>query len=108
MSQAVVQTFAVSLDGYGSGACQSAEAPFGHAGTRLLDWFMATRTFQQMQGGTGGSTGVDDALIANWPTGIGAEIMGRNKFGPSAARGSTTAGKVGGAMSRRSTPRSSC
>jgi dihydrofolate reductase len=82
MSQAIVQSFAVSLDGYSSGEGQSAEAPFGHAGTRLLDWFMATRSFQKMHGASGGSTGVDDALVENWATGIGAEIMGRNKFGP--------------------------
>ena len=35
-----------------------------------------------MQGEPGGSTGVEDALASNWGPGIGAEIMGRNKFGP--------------------------
>jgi dihydrofolate reductase len=35
-----------------------------------------------MQGAAGGSTGVDDAMAAAWGPGIGAEIMGRNKFGP--------------------------
>ncbi|MDQ1367453.1 MAG: hypothetical protein QOE57_3495 [Acidimicrobiaceae bacterium] len=34
------------------------------------------------QGEPGGSTGVDDAFAGNWGPGIGAEIMGRNKFGP--------------------------
>ena len=34
-----------------------------------------------MQGGQGGSTGIDDAFASNWNTGVGVEIMGRNKFG---------------------------
>ena len=82
MSQVRVHNFAVSLDGFGTGEGQSLEAPFGHAGGRLLEWFSATRTFHQMQGEPGGGTGVDDAIASNWGTGIGAEIMGRNKFGP--------------------------
>jgi dihydrofolate reductase len=82
MSQVRVHNFAVSLDGYGTGEGQSLEAPFGHAGGRLLEWFFATRAFRQMHGEPGGRTGVDDALASNWAPGIGAEIMGRNKFGP--------------------------
>ncbi len=82
MSQVRVHNFAVSLDGYSTGEGQSLEAPFGHADTRLMQWFFETRTFRSMQGEPGGSTGADDALASNWGPGIGAEIMGRNKFGP--------------------------
>jgi dihydrofolate reductase len=82
MSQVRVHNFTISLDGFGTGAGQSLEAPFGHAQDRLMTWFFATRTFRAMHGGSGGSTGVDDALASNWAPGIGAEIMGRNKFGP--------------------------
>jgi dihydrofolate reductase len=82
MSQAIVHSFAVSLDGFGTGEGQGVDAPFGHAGFRLMDWFTATRTYQGIHGQTGGSTGVDDAMVDNWSTRIGAEIMGRNKFGP--------------------------
>jgi dihydrofolate reductase len=35
-----------------------------------------------MQGQPGGSTGIDDTFASGWATGIGAEIMGRAKFGP--------------------------
>jgi dihydrofolate reductase len=35
-----------------------------------------------MRGEPGGSTGADDSFASNWSPGIGAEIMGRNKFGP--------------------------
>jgi dihydrofolate reductase len=34
-----------------------------------------------MQGGQGGSIGIDDAFASNLSTGVGVEIMGRNKFG---------------------------
>jgi dihydrofolate reductase len=82
MSQVRVHNFSVSLDGFGTGAGQSLGAPFGHAGGRLMEWFFATRTFRTMQGESGGGAGVDEALASNWGPGIGAEIMGRNKFGP--------------------------
>jgi dihydrofolate reductase len=82
MSRVRVHNFSVSLDGFGTGEGQSLEAPFGHAGTRLMEWFFPTRTFRTMQGEAGGSTGIDDAFASNWGPGIGAEIMGRNKFGP--------------------------
>ena len=85
MSRVRVHNFSVSLDGFGTGEGQSLETPFGHAGTRLHEWFFPTRTFRSLtdaQGDSGGSTGIDDAFAGNWATGIGVEIMGRNKFGP--------------------------
>ncbi|ROQ39765.1 dihydrofolate reductase [Frondihabitans sp. PhB188] len=82
MSAVRIHNFAVSLDGFGAGADQSLEAPFGHADGRLMGWFMGTRTFRAMQGAKGGTAGIDDAFASAWGTGIGVEIMGRNKFGP--------------------------
>jgi dihydrofolate reductase len=82
MSKVRVHNFAVSLDGFGTGEGQSLEAPFGHAGGRLHEWFVGTSTFQAMNGEDGGSEGVDNAYAAAWGPGVGAEIMGRNKFGP--------------------------
>ncbi|MFJ7278744.1 dihydrofolate reductase family protein [Kitasatospora sp. NPDC098663] len=85
MSLVRVHNFSISLDGYGTGEGQSLDSPFGHAGDRLHGWFFRTRTFRRMHGragDTGGDTGVDDAMARTWSDGIGAEIMGRNKFGP--------------------------
>lgn len=85
MSRVRVHNFSVSLDGFGTGEGQTLEAPFGHAGTRLHEWFFPTRSFRSLHGtqdDPGGTTGVDDAFASNWDRGIGAEIMGRNKFGP--------------------------
>lgn len=82
MSKVRVHNLAISLDGFATGEGQTLEAPFGHAGTRLHEWFFETRAFRSMNGADGGSEGVDNAFAAAWGPGIGAEIMGRNKFGP--------------------------
>ena len=82
MSLARVHNFAVSLDGFGTGEGQTQEAPFGHAGHRLHEWMFATRFWNEMVGKPGGSRGIDDAFSQRFAPGIGAEIMGANKFGP--------------------------
>ena len=78
MSLTRVHNFSISLDGFGTGEPQSAETPFGHAGERLHGWMFATRFW----GKTQGTVGVDNAFAERHEPGIGAEIMGSNKFGP--------------------------
>lgn len=51
--------------------------------------------------------GLDDYFTRDFDRNIGAEIMGRNKFGPSAGPGPITPGAAGGAMSLRSVHRCS-
>ena len=82
MSLARVHNFAISLDGFGTGEGQTQEAPFGHAGHRLHEWMLATQWWNEMVGKPGGSSGIDDAFSQRFAPGIGAEIMGANKFGP--------------------------
>ena len=82
MPQARVHNFSISLDGFGTGADLTIEAPFGHAGERLHQWMFATRYWRSMVGLPGGSVGVDHAFAVRHGEGIGAEIMGRGKFGP--------------------------
>ena len=84
MSQVRVHNFSISLDGFGTGDELTLDAPFGHAGERLHEWMFATRFWRAMVGEPGGSTGVDDAFAERHGPGIGAEIMGRGKFGPPA------------------------
>ncbi|GAA4962654.1 dihydrofolate reductase family protein [Kineococcus glutinatus] len=81
-SRVRVHNFSVSLDGFATGEGQTFEAPFGHAGQRLHEWAFGTRTFRGMFGQPGGGVGVDEAFASSWNRGIGAEIMGRGKFGP--------------------------
>jgi dihydrofolate reductase len=77
MSRVRVHNFSISLDGFGTGAGLSSEAPFGHAGHRLHQWMFATRFWDDT-----GTAGVDNAFAERHGPGIGAEIMGAGKFGP--------------------------
>ena len=77
-----VQNFTVSRDGFGAGEGQSMERPFGHADPgELMSWAISTASFPN-RSGPGGSRGLDDYFTRDFSHGIGAEIMGRNKFGP--------------------------
>ncbi|MET9252866.1 dihydrofolate reductase family protein [Streptomyces sp. NPDC003717] len=77
-----VQNFTVSSDGYGTGIGQTLERPFGHADPgKLHAWAFETASWPGRTDGEG-SRGLDDYLVRDFPHNIGAEIMGRNKFGP--------------------------
>src|SRR5258708_15709976 len=80
MSKLRVQSFALSLDGYGAGPNQDLDHPLGVGGRALHEWAFATRTFQKMFGGDGGSTGIDEEFAAAGFVNIGAWILGRNMF----------------------------
>ncbi len=83
MTQMVrVQNFTVSRDGYAAGEGQSLERPFGHADPgEMMAWAGATASWPNRTD-PGGSRGLDDYLTRDFHRNIGAEIMGRNKFGP--------------------------
>ena len=76
MSLVRVQFFSVSLDGFGTGAGQTAELHFGHAGERLHEWMFTNRSWSP-----GGRGGIDDAFLRLHDVGVGAEIMGAGKWG---------------------------
>ena len=82
MPKVRVNSFAVSLDGYGAGPDQSLEHPLGRGGESLHEWFFPTRTFQRMYGDKEGTTGVDEQFAARGMANLGAWILGRNLFGP--------------------------
>lgn len=83
MTKLRVHAFSISLDGYGAGPRQSLQNPLGVGGMDLHKWVFGTRTFTQMQGGEGGSTGLDDDFARRGFAGIGSWILGRNMFAPS-------------------------
>jgi dihydrofolate reductase len=83
VSKLRVQSFAVSLDGYGAGPRQDLQNPLGVGGFELMEWFFPTRVFKAMHGpGDGGETGIDNTMAEQGFAGIGAWILGRNMFGP--------------------------
>ncbi|HEY0782447.1 MAG TPA: dihydrofolate reductase family protein [Thermoanaerobaculia bacterium] len=83
MSKLKVLAFSLSLDGFGAGPEQSLENPLGIGGMALHEWALATRTFQERLGGSdAGTTGIDDDYARRSFENIGANILGRNMFGP--------------------------
>lgn len=82
MSRLRVESYSMSLDGYGAGPDQSLENPLGVGGHALHGWAFKTETFQKMFGGESGSTGVDNDFAARGFRNVGAWILGRNMFGP--------------------------
>lgn len=83
MTQRVrVQNFTITQDGYGSGEGQSLEQPFGDLDVmQLMGWALATSS-HPYHTNDAGNRGLDDYFIREYDNNIGAEIMGRNKFGP--------------------------
>ncbi len=71
----------VSADGYVAGSNQSEENPLGEAGERLHDWVVALRAWRAPHGLEGGEVNASNAVVEEAQANIGAEIMGRGKFG---------------------------
>jgi dihydrofolate reductase len=82
MSKVRIQSFAVSIDGYGAGSNQDLQHPLGVNGPDLMEWFFPTRAWRRMHGHANGETGVDNRMAEQGFSGIGAWILGRNMFGP--------------------------
>lgn len=82
MSKLLVRCFSLSLDGYGAGPDQDLKHPLGVGGEAIFQWFFPTRTFQAMVGGNGGTTDVNDEFARRGFENVGANILGRNMFGP--------------------------
>jgi dihydrofolate reductase len=82
MSKLRVQSFAISIDGYGAGPGQDLQNPLGVRGPELMGWFFETRVWRRMQGTGAGETGIDNSIAEQGLAGIGAWILGRNMFGP--------------------------
>jgi dihydrofolate reductase len=82
MSKVRVASFSISVDGYGAGPDQSVDNPLGRGGEALHDWLTPTRSFKQIEGEEGGTSGIDEDFAAMGFDDVGAWILGRNMFGP--------------------------
>jgi len=82
MTKLRVNSFTISLDGYGAGPRQSVDEPLGVGGEKLHEWMVTTRKFKELYGGEAGTTGTDNDFTERGFDNLGAWIMGRNMFGP--------------------------
>jgi dihydrofolate reductase len=79
----IVRThISVSLDGYVAGPNQSLEDPLGEGGERLHDWLIALQVWREAAGWEGGEENASSPVVRDSFANVGAEIMGRGKFGP--------------------------
>ena len=82
MAKVRVAAFSVSLDGFAAGPRQDINNPLGVRGPEIFQWFFETEVFRKMQGGQGGSRGIDNDMALQSFHNVGAWILGRNMFGP--------------------------
>lgn len=84
MSKLRVESFTISLDGFGAGPNQDINNPLGVGGTLLHGWAFSTRTFQRAVLGSesGATEGIDEDFATRGFRNVGAWILGRNMFGP--------------------------
>ena len=71
----------VSADGYVAGPNQSLEQPLGEGGESLHDWVLPLRAWREAHGLEGGEENASTPVAVEWLANVGAEIMGRGKFG---------------------------
>jgi dihydrofolate reductase len=73
---------AISADGYVAGPNQSQENPLGEGGEDLHNWMLELKAWREPHGHEGGEVNENTPIFEEAHEGIGAEIMGRGKFGP--------------------------
>jgi dihydrofolate reductase len=71
----------VSADGYVAGPNQSKESPLGEGGESLHDWVVALKVWRDPHGREGGEVNASTPVVEEALANVGAEIMGRGKFG---------------------------
>ena len=71
----------VSADGYVAGPNQSLENPLGEGGEDLHDWVVALKAWREPHGLAGGEVNASTLVVEESLANVGAEIMGRGKFG---------------------------
>ena len=71
----------VSADGYVAGPNQSEANPLGEGGESLHDWVVALKAWREPHGKEGGEVNASTSVMEEALANVGAEIMGRGKFG---------------------------
>lgn len=74
-------SLSVSADGYVAGPNQSLENPLGEGGEGLHQWMIALRAWREPHGLEGGEVNASSPVVEESLANVGAEIMGRGKFG---------------------------
>lgn len=97
----------MSLDGFVAGTDQSLENPIGKGGMRLHEWAFATDSGREQHGLDGGARTVDSEVI-DGSSRMSAPPSWVVRCSAAAGDHGTRPGRAGGALTRRTTRRSSC
>jgi dihydrofolate reductase len=71
----------VSADGYVAGPNPTLDEPLGQGGEGLHEWVIALKAWREAHGLEGGDVDASTAVLEEAMANVGAEIMGRGKFG---------------------------
>jgi dihydrofolate reductase len=70
----------MSLDGFIAGPNQTLEQPLGEGGEQLHEWVIATKSWRERHGMSGGETTADSEVVEETIAGTGATVMGRRMY----------------------------
>ena len=76
----VIFTISMSLDGFIAGPDPTLEEPLGKRGEELHEWALATASWRESHGRSGGETNADSEILKEMLDASGATIMGRRMF----------------------------
>ena len=76
----LIVDISMSLDGYVAGPDQTLDEPLGRGGELLHEWALATRSWRESHGRSGGESGLDSDVVDEHVSRTGATIMGRRMF----------------------------
>jgi hypothetical protein len=70
----------MSLDGFVAGPNQTLDDPLGKGGEGLHEWVVATLSWRESHGLSGGETNADSDVVEEALRNTGATVMGRRMF----------------------------
>jgi dihydrofolate reductase len=76
----LILDISMSLDGFVAGPNQTLDEPLGRGGEKLHEWALATRSWREGHGLSGGETDTDSEVVDEHVGRIGATVMGRRMF----------------------------
>ena len=76
----LVLDISMSLDGFIAGPDQTLDEPLGKGGQQLHEWALATQSWREAHGRSGGETDVDSEIVEESVNSAGATVMGRRMF----------------------------
>ena len=94
----------MSLDGFVAGPNRTLDTPLGQGGELLHEWVIATKSWREVHGKSGGEDTPDDEIARESIEAAGATVIGRRKLTQRAGMrspGQRRRGRVGGRPQRR-------